>query len=69
MVYGDNSKGLPPLRRTKLGKKSQEKEDEILKNYMKLISGEIIGNYNYIDTSLNGLIQGKTLFSFFNFFP
>ena len=26
-------------------------------NYMKLVSGGIIVNYNYIVTSLNGLIQ------------
>ena len=52
-----NSKGLPPLRISKLIKKSQEKEDEIFKNYMKLISGVIIGNSNYIGTSLNGKIQ------------
>ena len=52
-----NSKGLPPLRISKLSKKSQEKEDEIFKNYMKLISGVMIGNSNYIGTSLNEKIQ------------
>ena len=51
------SKGLPPLRRQKLSKKSQDEEDEIKKNYMKLISGGMIKNSNYIGTSLNGLIQ------------
>ena len=29
MVYGKIAKGLPPLRRPKLRKKSQEKEDDI----------------------------------------
>ena len=68
-----NSKRLPPLRIPKLSKKEQDKEDEIKKNYMKLRSGGMTGNSNYIGTILNGLIQevkskGKTLFSFFNFF-
>ena len=48
------SKGLPPLRRSILSKKAQDKEDEIKKNYMKLISGGIIVNSSYIGTSLNG---------------
>ena len=69
MVYWKRTKGLPPLRRSKSGKKSQEKGDEI-KNNKKLIYIGMIGNYNYIGASLNGLIQevkseGKTLFSFF----
>ena len=68
------AKGLPPLRRPKLSKKSQEKEDKIKKSYMKLIGIGMIGNSNYIGTSLNESIQKskskvKTLFSFFNFFP
>ena len=29
MVHGKSAKGLPPLRRTKLSKQSQEKKDEI----------------------------------------
>ena len=52
------AKGLPSLRRSTLSKKSQDKEDEIKKNYMKLISCGMIRNSNYIGTSLNGLIQG-----------
>ena len=61
------SKGLPPLRRPKISKKAQDKEDEI-KNYMKIIGIWMIRNANYIRTSLNGLIQeikskGKTPFS------
>ena len=52
-----SAKGLPPLRRTKLSKKSQERQDEIKKNYMKLISGGMIGNSNCIGTNLNGWIQ------------
>ena len=63
------TKGLPPLRRPKLSKKSQEEEDEIWK-YMKLIGIGMIGNSNYVGTSMNGSIQevkskGKNLFSFF----
>ena len=64
------TKGLPPLKRPKLSKKSQEKEDEIKKNYMKLIGIGMIVNSNYIGTSLNGSTEevkskGKNLFSFF----
>ena len=51
-----SDRGLPPLRRTKLSKKSQERQDEIKKNSMKLISGGMIGNYNFIGTNFNGLI-------------
>ena len=66
---GKSSKGLPPLRTPKISKKAQEKEDGIKKKYMKLISGGMIGDSNYIGTSLNGLIQeikskGKNLFSY-----
>ena len=32
-------------------------KDEIQKNCSKLISGGMIGNYNYIGTNLNGWIQ------------
>ena len=40
---------------------------------MKLIGGGVIGNYNYIGTSLDGLIQevnpkGKKTFHFLQFF-
>ena len=48
------AQGLPPLKRTKLRKKAQEKQDEIQKIYMKLISGGLIGNSNCIGTNLNG---------------
>ena len=41
MVHGKFIKRLPPLMRQKLSKKSQEKEDEIKKIYMKIIGGEI----------------------------
>ena len=51
------NKVLLPLSKPKLSKKSQEKEDEILKNYMKLIGIGMIGNSNYIGKSLNGSIQ------------
>ena len=57
VVHEKNAKGLPPLRRPKLSKKAQEKEDEIKNIYMKLISGGMIGNSNCIGTILNGLIQ------------
>ena len=50
------TKGLPPLRIPKLIKKSQEKEDKF-KNYIKLISIGMIGNFNYIGTSLSGSIK------------
>ena len=33
MVTGKSAKGLPPLRRSTLSKKSQEKEDKIKKLY------------------------------------
>ena len=61
------TKGIPPLKIPTLCKKSQEKEEEIRKIYMKLIDIGIIGNSNYIGTILNGLTQevkskGKTLF-------
>ena len=52
-----SDKGLPPLRRTKLIKKSQERQDEIQKNYMDLISGGMIGYSNCIGTNSNGWIQ------------
>ena len=53
----NSSKGIPPLRISKLCKKAQDKEDEIKKNYMKLISGGMIGNSNYIGRILSGSIQ------------
>ena len=56
MVHGKIAKGLPPLRRTKLSKKAQESQDEIQKNYMKLISGGMIGNSNFIGTDFNASI-------------
>ena len=52
--FKKSAKGLPPLRRTKLTKKAQENQDEIQKNYMKVISGGMIGDSNCIGTSLNG---------------
>ena len=55
MVYGKITKVLPPLRRPKLSKKAQDKEDE--KNYTKLTCIGMIRNSNYIGISLNGSIQ------------
>ena len=46
MVHEKITKGLPPLRITKLSKKSQEKEDEIKKNYKKLIGIGMIEDSN-----------------------
>ena len=54
---GKSAKGLPPLNISKLSKKAQEKQDEIEKNYTNIISGEMIGDSNYIGASLNGWIQ------------
>ena len=51
---GKSAKQLPPLRRTKLSKKAQERQDKIKKNYMKLISDGMIGNSNCIGKNLNG---------------
>ena len=64
-----NAKGLSVLRRTILSEIAQENEDKIEK-HMKLISGGIIGNSNYIGTRLNGLVQevkskGKKPIQFF----
>ena len=52
-----NDKGLPILSRTKLSKKAQERQDEIHENYMKLISGGMIGDSNCIGKNLNGCVQ------------
>ena len=51
------AKGLTPLRRQGLSKKAQEKDDKLKRKYTLLIVIGIIGNYNYIGTSLSGLIQ------------
>ena len=50
------TKGLPPFRIQKLSKKAQEKDDEIEKNYTLLIGIGIIGDSNYIGTSLSELV-------------
>ena len=52
-----SAKGLPPLRRPKQSKKSQEEQDEIQKIYTKIISGGVIENPNCIGTTLNGCIK------------
>ena len=73
MVYGNFANGLPPIRRPKLSKKSQDKEDGIKKNHMKLIDSGIVRNSEYIRTRLNGLTQdvkskGINSFRFLQFF-
>ena len=61
MVYGKSARGLlPPLKRTKLSKKAQERKDLIQKNYMKLMGSLMIVNSNYIGKILNGLILDLT---------
>ena len=45
------------MRITKLNKRAQERQDEIQKKYMKLISGGMIVHFNCIGTNLNGWIQ------------
>ena len=57
MVYEKNTKGLPPLNISKPSKISQEKEGEIKKNYMNIISGGMIVDSNYTGTSFNRWIQ------------
>ena len=52
-----SAKGLPPQKRTKLSKKTQKRQDEIIYIYMKLISGGMIKKFNCIGTNLNGWIQ------------
>ena len=52
-----SAKGLPPLRISTLIKKHKISRIKLNKNYIRLISGEMIGNSNYIGTSLNGCIQ------------
>ena len=57
---GKSARGLPPLRRTKISKNAQERQNEIQRKYMKLISGGMIVNYNCIGTNLNWLILNLT---------
>ena len=55
-----SAKGLPPLQRSKISKKSTREAGLNPKCiYMALISGGMIGNSNYIGTSLNGWIQNS----------
>ena len=51
------AKGIPPLKVSKLSKKHKISRMKFKYIYMKLISGGMIGNSNYIGTILNGLIQ------------
>ena len=61
MVYGGSAKVISPLRIPKLSKKHKRRRMKFKKNYMKLISGGMIGNSNYIGTRLNGWIQNLSL--------
>ena len=45
------ARGIPPLRITKLSKKHKKVRMKFKKNYMKLISGGMIGNSNCIGTN------------------
>ena len=51
-----SAKILPPINKSKLSK-NHKRSKKKLKNYMKLISGVMIGHSNCIGTSLNGWIQ------------
>ena len=58
MVYGNITKGIPPLRRPKLSKSDKRKMMKYtIKIYKKLIGIGMIGDSNYIGTSLSGSIQ------------
>ena len=59
MVFEKCAKGLPPLKRTHVSKKAQDRHDLIKKNFINLIGGVMIGNSNCIGTSLNGLILNQ----------
>ena len=68
MVNGKLAKVLPLMRVTKLIKKHNRSRMKF-KNYIKLISGGMIGMFNYVGTSLDGLIQevkskGKNIINF-----
>ena len=59
MIFEKCEKGLPPLKRTKLSKKAQDRQDLIFKKFMNIIGGGMIGNSNCIGTNLNGLILNQ----------
>ena len=56
MLNGKIDKGLQVLRRPNISKNNKRRGVNF-KNYMRLISGGMIGNSNCIGTSSNGLIQ------------
>ena len=51
------TKGLPPIIKQTLSKKAQEKIIKLKGNYTLITVIGMIGNYNYIVTSLSELIQ------------
>ena len=55
-----SARGLPPLKRKKLSKKQMKGRMKFKRNYMKLMGGKMIENFNHIGTSLNGLILNIT---------
>ena len=54
---GKITKGIPPLIKQKLSKNNNRKMIKLNGNYTLLIAIVMIGNSNYIGTSLSGLIQ------------
>ena len=54
---GKTTKGLPLLIKQTLSKKAQEKIIKLKGNYTLITVIGMIGNYNYIVTSLSELIQ------------
>ena len=59
MVFEKCKKGQPPLKRTKLSKKSQERDDLIKKKLLQSNRWWNDWKFQYIGTCLNGLIQNQ----------
>ena len=60
MVHVRSARGLPPLRRTKLSKKAQERQDEIKKNIYEANNWWGDWKFQLHGTSLSGLILNLT---------
>ena len=52
-----SDKGIPPLNRSKLSKKHKKSRIKSKNIFLNLLSGGMLGDSNYIGTSLNGWIQ------------